>query len=475
MCGIVGMFGPDIPLNVMSKMMTVLNHRGEQNAGLVLAKNNQVFYETSEPFGPVSALSMLFMKTFSIYKEEDFCDAAIGHLRYGTKGDSSKKNAQPLYIRIGDYEIWLSHNGDTPNFEEMHQDLIERWQSFSTTADSEFILKYIALASKDDILDSIRLGLRDYKGTYALLMLVKKDKEIKLIAARDPTGNRPLALGKLNNGYILASENMAFEIIKGKFIREIEPGEILIISKEGLESRRLENDIKKLAHCVFEQIYFSRPDSKVFGLPVDEFREALGKIAAERYGHLVEKDDIVTYIPDSARHFAVGFCKVLKRPMDEIFVRHHTSIMRSFTQADQNSRLEAIRNKMNIIRKMIAGKRVWVLDDSMVRGNSARRIVRSLKNSDENENADWVGMGISAPPIIGPSKKGVAIIDNLIAAFYTKNGETDKEAIRKEIEADYLFYLNIDDLKEVIKSLKGNPNNFCYGCFEGREPIWEVW
>ncbi|MBI2591676.1 MAG: amidophosphoribosyltransferase [Candidatus Brennerbacteria bacterium] len=479
MCGIVGMFGPDMPLNVMSKMMTALNYRGEQNAGIVLTKENgDVFYEKSEPFGPVSALSTLFMKTFSHYKKEDNFLAAIGHLRYSTEGGPSIKNAQPLYRKIGQNEIWLAHNGDTPNFEEMRQDLNEYNSDFSTDSDSEFILKYIAIAGKEDIIEAIKLGLADYRGTYALLMLVKNGQNIKLIAARDPSGNRPLALGTSNNEYknneyFIASEDCAFEIINAKFIREIEPGEMLIISKQGLESQKLlENGVNKLHHCVFENIYFSFPSSTVFNIPVAEFRETLGKIAAQRYGYLVKEEDIIVPVPDSAKYFADGFCKFLKKPPDGALVRHHTTVLKSFTQADQNSRVEATRDKISMIKRMIEGKRILLMEDSIVRGNASRKLIKGLK---ANGAAD-VKMLVSSPPIIGPCEKGIGHNENLIAAKYLDNEKNpDIEAIRKEIGADFLAYLTIDDLKNAIKEFRGNPNHFCFGCFEGREPIWEVW
>lgn len=473
MCGIVGMFGPDMPLETMSKQMTALNYRGEQNAGIVLVKENSgIFYEKSEPFGPVSALSMLFLKTFSHYKKNDCFRAAIGHLRYSTEGGPSIKSAQPLYGKIGEYEIFLAHNGDTPNFEEMRRDLTEQRQVFSTDADSELILKYTSLAAKDDIFDSLLFGLRAYQGTYAILILVKKGNEIKLAAVRDQSGNRPLVLGKLGQGYVLASENVAFESIGADFIREIKPGEMLIISEQGLESRQLlPNGIDKLYHCVFEQIYFLHPASMAFNLPVAEFRETLGKIAAQRYGHLVKEEDIIVPVPDSAKYFADGFCKFLKKPAEGALIRHHATVLRSFTQADQNTRVEAVRDKISIIKRKVEGKWIWLMEDSIVRGNVAKKIIRGLKAN----GAAGVRMLVSAPPIVGLCKKGIDYSGNLIAASYTKNSETDIEAIRKEIGADFLAYLKIDDLKEAIKSLNSDPEHFCYGCFEGREPIWKVW
>ena len=313
--------------------------------------------------------------------------------------------------------------------------------------------------------------MADYRVTYDLIMLIKNGEKTQLIACRDPSGNRPLALGTLNNGYVVASENRAFEKISAKFIREINPGEIIVINEKGLKSHQLLDKPVKIKQCVFENIYFSFPSSTVFNLPVWKFRELLGKIAAEKYGKFIENNDVITNPPDSSNYFADGFCKYRQKPLERAIIRGHEETIRSFTQPNQEEQENTVREKFSIIGEKVKGKRVWVLDDSIVRSITARKIIRSLRMN----GAAWIGFISSAPPIIGPCKKGINHNDNLIAAKYLNDKTADIEAIRKEIEADFLAYLTIDDLKDAIKEFRENPNNFCFGCFEGREPIWEVW
>lgn len=495
MCGIVGVFDINQPVTIItSDMMTALQYRGEQSAGVAIArKEGKIFSldKTKEIFvyeralGPVGEI---FRKICPKTKTENFV-ASIGHLRYGTCGDRDTLiNAQPFFGQSNLGAIFLAHNGDTPNLDSMTQDLIsqEKFVHFESSSDSELILQFILRSKENNLIEAIKSGLERYKGTYALVMLTYDEEGIKLIAARDPSGNRPLSLGRLNGGYLVASEDLAFERVNGTFEREIKPGEMLILSyKKYGHSREHKNLLRNMSQknrthqCVFEEIYFSSPGSNTFNLPVWQFRETLGKKAARLFGGLVEEYDVITNPPDSSNFFADGFAKGIGKNLERVFIRHHSSIIRSFTQDTPDKRYDAIRKKMSIIGKKVENKRVWLLDDSIVRGNTSRKLIRSLKAN----GAVWVGVISSAPPIIGPCHKGIDFINNeLVAAKYLKKEVAPGFAkkpnigmIRKEIEADFLGYLTLDDLKDAIEAFEQNPKDFCLGCFTGHEPIWGNW
>lgn len=473
MCGVAGVFNVERPFSTVSDTLTALQYRGEQGSGIVLAKKDGDFlYERTlglnlELSKKIDALNLT---------ESDYF-AGIGHLRYGTSGSRcSTKNIQPIFCETSWGKIYAAHNGDTPYFSEIKKSLSDQGRVFSTDSDTEFILHYIGLSKENNPIAAIKSGLRSYKGTYALVMLIETSDGVKLIAARDPSGNRPLALGKLGDGYIVASENSAFETVHGEFIREIAPNELLVISKNGIQRHYVDpfpvissSVFDRSRHCIFENIYFSFPTSTVFGIPVDDFREGLGKKAAKRFGHLVSKEDVVLNPPDSSNLFNDGFCEELSRHSKKILLRRH-HIGRSFTKESEHAREETLRRKFSIRAKKVTRKKIWLLDDSVVRGKTSKRLVRSLRNN----GAQWVGIIASCPPLNGPCHKGIDM-EELIATKHTVNGQIDIDGIRKEIEADFLGYLTFEDIFEVIKSFKKDPENFCFGCFQNKEPIWNKW
>lgn len=488
MCGIAGFFNIEQPATIIaSDMMTALQYRGEQSVGVAFArKEGKIFSSnrTKQLFVHERALGPageVFRKICPKTKAENFV-AGIGHLRYGTCGDrDALTNAQPFFGTSHLGAIFLAHNGDTPNLDPMIQELLsqEKFIHFESSSDSEMILQLILRSKENNLMNAIKSGLERYKGTYALVILAYDEEGIKLIAARDPSGNRPLSLGRLNGGYLVASEDLAFERVNGIFEREIKPGEMIILSHKKYGHSRehknlLINPLQKngLHQCVFEEIYFSSPGSNTFNLPVWQFRETLGKKAARLFGALVEENDIITNPPDSSNFFADGFAKGIGKNLERVFIRHHSNIIRSFTQDTPDKRYDAIRKKMSIIGGKVKNKRVWLLDDSIVRGNTSRKLVRSLKVN----GAVWVGIISSAPPIIGPCHKGIDFIDSdLVAAKHLTKGEPDIEAIKKEIEADFLLYLPLFELKDAISSFGEKNENFCLGCFTGHEPIWGNW
>ena len=471
MCGVVGAFGVEKPLKALCDMMQALQYRGEQGAGVrLLRQDGSAYYERE--LGPLTELSRKI--NAKPPADENFI-AGIGHLRYGTAGiRRSIANTGPFYGEMPWGSVSFAHNGDTPNYDSQKKDLFDRGYFFTSDTDSEFILQYIAHSRESNAVDAIRHGLSLYKGTFSLAMLVRDASGIKLIAARDHSGNRPLALGKLENGYIIASENNAFEAVSGEFVREIGAGEMLVISKEGVTEQALilrYPQREQRRQCVFENIYFSFPTSKVFGIPVAEFREGLGRKAAKRCRQFIQEGDIIANVPDSSNSFADGFSKELDKPLERVFIRRHANVIRSFTQETFEQRDDAVRKKFSSSSRKVAGKCIWVPDDSIVRGVTSRKLVRSLRAL----GARFVGLIISCEPIIGPCGKGMDFSEDLIARKNLVNGKADIDAVRKYIEADALYYNTREDVLEVIRELGGNPDNFCFGCFDNKEPIWNVW
>ena len=476
MCGVIGFFGIEQPVKTAVDLMTALQHRGEQSAGAAFAlKNNEFVYERALGLSPD-----LFGRLRRNLFVHDDVRAGICHLRYGTSGArQSLSNAQPLYGRAPWGEFYLGHNGDSPNFEEMRSDLIAQGAVFSTDADSEFLVKYIELLSRErDPLQAFRDGLRAYQGTFAITALLKDKDGFKLVAARDGSGNRPLVLGKLGSGFVVASEDSAFELIKAARLCEVEPGTMVVISHETRDHPRVIPIArsKSVRHCVFEGIYFAFPSSRMFGLSVARFRRALGARLAKCFGGRIEKGDVITNPPDSSNFLADGFCPALGIYPERVFLRRHfraggfPQSVRSFTQGTDGDRDETLRKKFSIIPESIQGRRVWILDDSIVRGKTSRSLVSSLRKN----GASWVGMLSGSPPLVGPCQKGIDL-SHLIAASVPGCEEADIEEVRKSIGADFLGYLPLKELKAAVTECGADHRNYCFGCFEGREPIWGKW
>src|SRR3989338_5931668 len=310
-------------------------------------------------------------------------------------------------------------------------------------------------------------------------MLTVYKEEVLLIAARDPSGNRPLTLGRLGGGYVAASEDSAFEVINAVKERDIEPGEIVIISQHSVDSYRIREDTisKPLFQCIYEQGYFSLPTSEVFGIPVVEFRKELGRRLASHYGSLIKPDYIVTYIPDSSNAFAEGFCEALDRKLTTILLRRHSS-GRSFTKESQAVIEETLNVKFSFIRSVIKkileenpNARIWIIEDSIVRGNTIRKIIRVLRNF----GVKFIGVLSGMPPLLGDCGKGInmkGMEGKLIASKHIVSGlSVDSRSIAAEVEANFMGYQPLSDLYATVRHFGKDPSNFCYGCFENREPI----
>jgi amidophosphoribosyltransferase len=381
--------------------------------------------------------------------------SSIGHTRYSTAGDKALLNAQPIMIDCNKGKIALAHNGNLTNAGEWRRKLEHRGSIFQSNSDTEVIVHLIARSQARNLSGALGDALNQVEGAYSLLVLTAEE----MYAVRDPRGFRPLVLGKLTapdgtDAWAVASETCAFDLMNAQYVREIEPGEMLRISKAGLESIHFSAS-KPHQYCIFEHVYFSRPDSTVFGRSVNESRETLGRLLAQE--HPVEADMVVP-IPDSGVPSAIGFSLESKIPFRMGLIRNHY-IGRTFIEPSQAIRNFGVKLKLNPVRNLIAGKRVVLVDDSIVRGTTSRKLVRMVREAGAKE----VHMRISCPPTISPCYYGVdtPTREELIASSNTP------EAIRKYLGADSLGYLSLPGLRRAVNDTEGD---FCTSCYTGVYP-----
>jgi amidophosphoribosyltransferase len=380
-------------------------------------------------------------------------DTAIGHCRYSTTGSSNSKNVQPFLVRHRKKCMAVAHNGNLTNTEELYQKLEEAGSIFQTTMDSEVIVHLLARTKNGDVKHWFERVLTELRGSYSLIFLL----EDMLIGARDPQGFRPLCLGKLNDSYMLASESCAFDLLGAEFVREIEPGEMVFIRGKDIESSFLPGAKQEhKAHCIFENIYFARPDSNIFGENVYQVRKRLGAQLAKE--HPVKNADLVMSIPDSGNYAALGYANELKLSLEVGIIRNHY-IGRTFIQPTQFLRDLRVKIKLNPIRSVLAGKRIIVVEDSIVRGTTSRSRVDELRQAGAKE----IHMRISCPPIKSPCFYGIDFPskEELIASTKTV------KQIADFIKVDSLEYLSHEGMLSVMK----NGGNFCTACFSGKYPV----
>jgi len=443
-CGVFGVFGHHRAAEMAYLGLYALQHRGHESAGIVTSDNGQFklhkgMGQVSEVFGEPENINRLTGRI------------AIGHNRYSTTGASSLLNIQPFMITNRRSNLAIAHNGNLTNSLELKTALDSKGSIFQTTSDTEIILHLVATSKKRTRLERICDALRKLRGAYSLLFLT----EDSIIAARDPHGFRPLALGKHRQTYLVASETCAFDIIGAKHVRDIEPGEVLEINASGLHSTRLTRK-QKHAFCIFEYIYFARPDSRIFGENVDKVRRRLGRLLARE--HPVEAD-IVIGIPDSANTATLGFAEESGIRFEIGLIRNHY-VGRTFIDPKQSIRDLDVRLKFNPVRGVLRGKRVVVVDDSIVRGTTAKKLVKMIRDAGAKE----IHFRVSSPPIISPCFFGIDMPTRkeLIAS----NRSIAK--IEKYLGVDSLRYLSIDGML----SMPSLPNTtFCHGCFSGRYPV----
>jgi amidophosphoribosyltransferase len=446
-CGVFGVFGNTEAANLTYLGLYALQHRGQESAGIVASTGNDMnmhkaMGEVEEIFVP-SVLAKLPGSS------------AIGHTRYSTAGDKALLNAQPILIDCNKGKVALGHNGNLTNAAEWRRKLEHRGSIFQTNSDTEVIVHLLARSQARNFSAALGDALNQVEGAYSLLVLTQEE----LYAVRDPRGFRPLALGRIAgpggaDTWLVASETCAFDLMNGQYVRDIEPGEMIRISKSGIESIRF-SPPKPHQFCVFEHVYFSRPDSLVFGRSVNESREMLGKLLARE--HPVEADMVVP-IPDSGTPAAIGYSLESKIPFRMGLIRNHY-IGRTFIEPSQAIRNFGVKLKLNPVRSLIAGKRIVLVDDSIVRGTTSRKLVRMMREAGAKE----VHMRISCPPTVSPCYYGVdtPTKEELIAS------SNSPEEIRKYLGADSLGYLSLPGLRQAVNDSEGQ---FCTSCYTGVYP-----
>ncbi|MBN8247269.1 MAG: amidophosphoribosyltransferase [Verrucomicrobia bacterium] len=445
-CGVFGVFGHPEAAVVCYYGLYALQHRGQESAGIVTFDGSD--FQLHKGMGLVPAI-------FDTPLLESMKGAsAIGHTRYSTAGSSTLRNAQPLTVDCSRGKIAIAHNGNLTNAAELRDALEAKGSIFQTTVDSEIILHLLAQPSRPGGHESALIdAMHRIQGAYSLVILT----ETELIGVRDPHGFRPLSLGQMANGaYVLASETCAFDLAKARFIRDLDPGEIVIITKDGLRSVQAFPEQKRRAFCVFEYVYFARPDSSIDGRNVYQVRVEMGRQLARE--NKIDADMVIP-VPDSGVCAALGYSMESGIPFEMAFVRNHY-VGRSFLQPSQFVRDFAVRVKLNLIGDLVKGKRVIIIDDSIVRGTTSKARVASLKEAGARE----VHFLVSCPPHVNPCVYGIDFPERnkLMAVTHTREG------IRDFLNADSLGYLT----EEGMVRATGHPKDrFCLACFNGDYPV----
>ena len=449
-CGVFGVYGsknPRIAQTVYFGLFS-LQHRGQESCGI--AVNNDGVFKSYKDLGLVNDVF-----TPNIIEKLGEGNIAVGHVRYGTTGGNERSNAQPIVVNHIKGSMALAHNGNITNSYELRSQFEAKGSIFQTTSDTE-VISYAIIEERlnsETIEEAVCKAMYKIKGAYSMIIMSPQ----KLIAARDRNGFRPLCYGKTSNGeYIIASESCALDSVGAEFIRDIEKGEILVFGKEGIKSIKEHCGKEKQTSCVFEYVYFARPDSIIEGKNVHEARIKAGEILAKE--HPV-KADVVVGVPDSGLDAALGYSKASKIPYGIGFIKNKY-IGRTFIYPEVKSRMDKVKIKLNPIANVVKGKRVILIDDSIVRGTTSERIVKLLRDAGATE----VHMRVSAPPFINPCYYGTDIDskENLIACKYTI------EEIAKKIGADSLGYLSLDGVKKI--GYVNEKSGFCVACFDGKYP-----
>ncbi|MBA7691120.1 Amidophosphoribosyltransferase [subsurface metagenome] len=442
-CGVCGVYAPNEDVARLTFFaLFALQHRGQESAGIATTDGKRL--QVYAKMGLVS----------QVFSEESLSrltgDIAIGHNRYSTRGSSRAINVQPIVVGKGSNTMAIAHNGNIINAEHLYAELCDQGYTFKTSTDTEVIANLIISSPEKEWVDKIRYAMRRLQGAYSLVIMTNHS----LFAVRDPFGVRPLCLGGIDSGWAIASESCALDHIGANFVREVEPGEIISISDSGLDSYRGETSRRAL--CIFEYIYFARPDSVINGQLLYPARQAMGARLAEEYP---VGADLVMGVPDSATAAGVGYAFKSGIPLGEGLIKNRY-VGRTFIEPDQRIRDLGVKLKFNPLSQMLDNKRMVVIDDSIVRGTTTPQVVRLLKKA----GAKQVHMRICAPPIRYPCFFGVdmATRQELIAAHKTV------DEVRDFIGADSLGYLSIDGL---IKAVALPKDVFCLACFTGNYPI----
>jgi len=443
-CGVFGIYGHPNAADLTYYGLYALQHRGQESAGIVTCDGEQ--FREHKGMGLVPQIFQNdVLKNLS-------GSMAIGHTRYSTTGSSHLRNAQPLTIDCWRGRIAIAHNGNLTNASVLRDELEAKGQIFQTTVDSEIILHLMAQPTLGGVDNNLVQTLRRIEGSYSLVIMTEQE----IIGVRDPHGFRPLSIGRVGDAYVLASETCAFDLIQAKFVRDVEPGEIVIINKNGIKSIQAFPDHQRRAFCVFEYVYFARPDSNINGRNVYRTRVEMGRQLAREFP--IEAD-LVIPVPDSGNCAALGYSLESGIPYEMAFVRNHY-VGRSFLQPTQLIRDFNVRVKLNLVGDLVKGKRVIIVDDSIVRGTTCRTRVNSLKEAGATE----VHVLVSCPPHKNPCVYGIDFPDRnkLMAANYTI------AEIRDYLNADSLGYLSQDGMVAATRLPK---SSFCMACYDGDYPV----
>src|SRR5437762_5714996 len=430
-CGVFGIFGHPEAANMTYLGLYALQHRGQESAGIAASDGTQVRVSramgyVADAFDGTALAQLPGMR-------------AIGHVRYSTAGESKLANAQPILIDCAHGQIAICHNGNLVNARELRDQLVSQGSIFQSNSDTEVILHLYARSKARTVEDAIVESVSQVQGAFSLVMLTRD----RLVAVRDPHGFRPLALGRLDDAWVVCSETCAMDLIGATYERDVQPGEILIISAEGVKSIK-PFPPAPLAHCIFEHVYFARPDSYVFGRSVNEVRTDLGRILAKEQAVAA---DVVVPVPDSGVCAAMGFAEQSGVPLRIGLIRNHY-VGRTFIQPQASIRHFGVKVKLNPVRSVLNGKRVILVDDSLVRGTTSQKIVRMVRAAGAKE----VHVRISCPPTISPCFYGIDTPrrSELIAATHTI------DEIREFLEADSVAYLSLEGLLSAVGSDRGS-------------------
>lgn len=444
-CGISAVYGHPEAARLVYLSLYALQHRGQEAAGIVTANGTGLHQKLG-----LGLVADVFDQTTL---DQLTGHHAIGHVRYATAGDSSIVNCQPISVNTGNGTIAVAHNGNLTNAIELRKKLESQGAIFQTNSDTEVVLHLFAKSKQPGFVKPLLDALRHLRGAYCFVFITRKG----ILAARDPYGVRPLALGKVGKSWVVASETSAFDLIGAKYIRDVEPGELVDITSKGLTSHTIEKK-KTKAMCVFEYVYFSRPDSRVFGRNVYEIRREMGRQLA-REAPPPEGTDVVIPVPDSASVPAIGYAEESGVRFDMGLIRSHY-VGRTFIEPKQSIRDFGAKIKYNPVVETLKNKKIVLVDDSIVRGTTSRKLVRMLKRAGVKE----VHMRISSPPIVSPCFYGIDTPNKkeLIAA------KMSLESVRSYLGVTSLAYLSE---KGMLNATQMETKNFCTACFSGKYPI----
>ncbi len=443
-CGIFGIYAQSGKVaEIIFYGLQALQHRGQESAGIAVSDGENIL--VFKDLGLVS----------QVFNEQNIAPLhghiGIGHNRYSTKGENIWKNSQPLYRMFKNESFAIAHNGNLINVEKIRNEQIKKGINFETTTDTEVIASLIESSERENIEDAVKDAISRIKGSYSLVILTKD----KVFGIRDPHGFRPLVLGNIDDSFIIASETCALDIIDADFIREIDPGEIVVLDKNGMRSQMI-LPVERISMCVFELIYFARPDSYIHNKNMFKVRHRMGQELAKESP---ADADIVISVPDSGTSAAIGYSARSKIPYAEGFIKNRY-IGRTFIQPLQHIREIGVRLKLNPLKEIIKNKRLVVVDDSIVRGNTSKKIIKMLYSAGARE----VHMRISSPPILYPCYYG---IDMATKKEFIANHKT-LEDIRKFLNVDSLKYLSINGL---VKAVGESKEKFCFACFNNEYPV----